>query len=39
MQEVYERIFVSDKSSCRTGNAELVVVHGCKIPCHQNEAG
>ena len=39
MQEVYERVIVTNGLSCIHGNSELAVVHACKIPCHQNAVG
>ena len=39
MQEVFERLLVSNDLSCRNGNEKLVVVHACKSPCHQREVG
>lgn len=39
MKEIYERIIVANDQSCTKGNANLAVVHACKIPCHQNEVG
>lgn len=39
MQEVYERVFVTNELSCTHGDGELAVVHACKSPCHQNAVG
>ncbi|MCK0713597.1 hypothetical protein ACFO0U_05985 [Chromohalobacter sarecensis] len=39
MQEVYERVFVADATSCLAGSNEVAVVHACKIPCHQRAVG
>lgn len=39
MQEIHERVMVTNGQSCRTGNADLAVVHACKIPCHQSAVG
>ncbi len=39
MQEVYERVFVSNDLSCREGSGAMAVVHACKSPCHQREVG
>lgn len=39
MQEVYERVFVSNDLSCREGSEDMVVTHACKSPCHQREVG
>lgn len=39
MQEVYERVIVTNDLSCTHGNSKLAVVHACKSPCHQNAVG
>jgi len=39
VQEIYERIFVSNELSCTNGNDKLAVVHACKSPCHQSAVG
>jgi hypothetical protein len=39
MQEVFERIWVANDQSCRSGSDEWAVVHACKSPCHQREVG
>ncbi|MBD8879833.1 hypothetical protein IHE49_05015 [Rhodanobacter sp. 7MK24] len=39
MQEVHERVFVTDATFCRTGSHDTAVVHACKSPCHQRAVG
>ncbi|USD22149.1 hypothetical protein MJO52_03160 [Microbulbifer variabilis] len=39
MQEVYERVFVTNDMSCIRGNGDVAVVHACKSPCHQGRVG
>lgn len=39
VQEVYERVIITNNLSCTYGNSELAVVHACKSPCHQNAVG
>lgn len=39
MQEVYERVFVTDATSCLAGSHDVAVVHACKSPCHQGAVG
>ncbi|EOW3713454.1 hypothetical protein ACOW3S_004096 [Vibrio fluvialis] len=39
MQEIHERVIVTNDQSCSTGNANLAVVHACKSPCHQRAVG
>ena len=39
MQEVHERVMVTNDLSCTRGNENLAVVHACKSPCHQREVG
>ena len=39
MVKVHGRVYVGDEAACRTGTAELVVVHACKCPCHQRSVG
>lgn len=39
MVEVYDRVFIGDETTCRSGSAELAVVHACKSPCHQRSVG
>ena len=39
MQEVYERVFVTDATSCLSGSDGVAVVHACKSPCHQRAVG
>lgn len=39
MQEVYERVFVTDATSCLMGSDDVAVVHACKSPCHQRAVG
>lgn len=39
MQEVHERVFVTDATSCLVGTSEFAVVHACKSPCHQRAVG
>ncbi|WP_322003140.1 hypothetical protein [Marinobacter alexandrii] len=39
MQEVYERVFVTDATSCLHGSDGVAVVHACKSPCHQRAVG
>ena len=39
MQEVHERVIVTNELSCTNGTDELVVVHACKSPCHQRIVG
>ena len=39
MQEIYERVFVTDAMSCRAGTDDVAVVHACKSPCHQEAVG
>ena len=36
MQEVHERVFIANDTSCTKGSDELAVVHACKSPCHGN---
>lgn len=39
MQEVHERVFVTDATSCLAGFNDVAVVHACKSPCHQRAVG
>ena len=39
MQEVHERVFVTNEESCQSGSAEFAVIHACKTPCHQLAVG
>ena len=39
MQEIYERVIVTNDLSCTRGNDEVAVVHACKSPCHQGAVG
>ncbi|WP_104001908.1 hypothetical protein [Marinobacterium lutimaris] len=39
MQKVYERLFVTDATSCSLGSDDVAVVHACKSPCHQRAVG
>lgn len=39
MQEVHERVFVANVTSCLAGSSEVSVVHACKSPCHQRAVG
>ena len=39
MQEIHERVFVTNEMSCKSGSANLAVVHACKTPCHQRAVG
>lgn len=39
MQEVYDRVFVTDATSCLMGSHDVAVVHACKSPCHQGAVG
>jgi hypothetical protein len=39
MKEVFERVWVANSQSCRSGSDEWAVVHACKSPCHQREVG
>lgn len=39
MQEIHERVFVTNDLSCTSGNDDLAVVHACKSPCHQVAVG
>lgn len=39
MQEIYDRVFVTDATSCLAGSDDVVVVHACKSPCHQEAVG
>jgi hypothetical protein len=39
VQEIYERVIVTNDLSCTNGNENLAVVHACKSPCHQDAVG
>jgi hypothetical protein len=39
MVEVHEGLYIGDETDCRSGSAELAVVHACKSPCHQQSVG
>lgn len=39
MLEVHERVLVTNDMSCKSGSADLAVVHACKSPCHQRAVG
>ncbi|WCN14930.1 hypothetical protein GV054_18905 [Marinomonas mediterranea] len=39
MQEIHERVIVTNDLSCTRGNSEVAVVHACKSPCHQGAVG
>lgn len=39
MQEIYERVIVTNDLSCTRGNDEVAVIHACKSPCHQGAVG
>src|ERR1700758_5439925 len=39
MNRVHPRISIGDQSSCQRGTEDLLVVHACKIPCHQYIVG
>lgn len=39
MQEIYERVIVTNNLSCTNGNENIAVVHACKSPCHQSAVG
>lgn len=39
MVEVYDKVYIGTEASCRPGSSELVVVHACKAPCHQQAVG
>ncbi len=39
MQEIYERVWVGNGDSCRTGDGDWSVVHACKNPCHVQAIG
>lgn len=39
MQEVHERVIVTNDRSCISGSDSVAVVHACKSPCHQLAVG
>jgi len=39
VQEIYERVIVTNDLSCTRGNDEVAVIHACKSPCHQGAVG
>ena len=39
MQEIHERVIVTNDLSCIRGSDEVAVVHACKSPCHQVAVG
>lgn len=39
MEEIFERLYISNESYCRNGDEEWTVVHACKHPCHQKAVG
>jgi hypothetical protein len=39
VQEIHERVIVTNDMSCTNGSDELAVVHACKSPCHQRAVG
>jgi hypothetical protein len=39
MKTIFERLYVGDETSCRSGTADTAVVHACKSPCHQRAVG
>ncbi|MBZ9612335.1 hypothetical protein [Rheinheimera maricola] len=39
MQQIHERVIVTNDLSCMRGNDTVAVVHACKSPCHQGAVG
>jgi len=39
VQEIHERVIVTNELSCTRGSEEIAVVHACKSPCHQGAVG
>lgn len=39
MQEIHERVIVTNDLSCTRGSEAVAVVHACKSPCHQRAIG
>lgn len=39
MFNVHDRLYIAADTSCRSGTADVAVVHACKSPCHQRAVG
>jgi hypothetical protein len=39
MREVRDGLYVAGDDACRSGGAEMAVVHACKRPCHRQAVG